>query len=195
MYLVFDTETTGLPKNYQAPLDDFSNWPRLVQIAWAVFDKEGRNWIEKSFIIYPDGYIISDEVAKIHRVTQERAMQEGQPIKKVLAEFLEDLSRVDFLIAHNINFDEKIVGSEIMRQEMSSDLFILSEANKICTMKGSVDFCQISNNRGGYKWPNLTELYNKLFSTGFPDAHDALVDVLACAKCFFELKRKGVLKD
>ncbi|NCN21988.1 3'-5' exonuclease [Candidatus Falkowbacteria bacterium] len=195
MYLIFDTETTGLPKKYQAALDDFSNWPRMVQIAWAIFDKEGRNWLKKSFIIYPDGYIISDEVAKIHRVTQERAMKEGEPIKKVLAEFLEDASRVDFLIGHNIDFDEKIVGSEIMRQEMSFDLPKLLEANKICTMKSSVSFCQIPNGRGGYKWPNLTELYNKLFQTSFPEAHDALVDVLACAKCFFELKRKGVLND
>lgn len=195
MYLIFDTETTGLPKNYQAALDDFSNWPRMVQIAWAIFDKEGRNWLKKSFVIYPDGYIISDEVAKIHRITQERAMEEGEPIRKVLAEFLEDVSRVDFLIGHNIDFDEKIVGSEIMRQEMSFDLPKLLEANKICTMKSSVGFCEISNGRGGYKWPNLTELYNKLFQTSFPEAHDALVDVLACAKCFFELKRKGVLND
>ena len=99
MYLVFDTETTGLPKNYQAALDDFSNWPRMVQIAWAIFDKEGHNWLKKSFVIYPDGYIISDEVAKIHRVTQERAIKEGKPIKKVLAEFLEDAS---FLKVKNI---------------------------------------------------------------------------------------------
>lgn len=193
MYLVFDTETTGLPKNYQAPLDDFSNWPRMVQIAWAIFDAEGRNWIKKSYVIYPDGYIISDEVAKIHRITQERAMKEGEPIKKVLDEFLEDASRVDFLVGHNIDFDEKIVGSEIMRQEMGDKLFNLVGANKICTMKTTSSFCKISNGRGGYKWPNLTELYNKLFQTDFPEAHDALVDVLACAKCFFELKRKEII--
>ncbi len=193
MYLVFDTETTGLPKNYQAPLDDFSNWPRMVQIAWAIFDAEGRNWLQKSYVIYPDGYIISDEVAKIHRITQERAMKEGLPIKKVLDEFLEDAGRVDFLVGHNIDFDEKIVGSEIMRQEMSDKLFNLVGANKICTMKTATTFCKIPNGRGGYKWPNLTELYNKLFQTDFPEAHDALVDVLACAKCFFELKRKEII--
>lgn len=193
MYLVFDTETTGLPKNYKAPLDDFSNWPRIVQIAWAIFDNEGKNWVEKSFVIYPDNYIIPDEVAKIHRVTQERAMKEGQPIKKVLAEFLSDVSRVDVLLGHNISFDESIVGSEILRQGMGEDLVKLQELDKICTMKSSVSFCQISNNRGGYKWPNLSELHRCLFQTDFPEAHDALVDVLACAKCFFALKKKGVV--
>ena len=193
MYLIFDTETTGLPKNYQAPLDDFSNWPRMVQIAWAIFDNEGRNWIKKSFIIYPDNYIIPDDVAKIHRVSQERAMKEGLPIKKVLSEFLTDVSRVDFLIGHNIDFDEKIVSSEILRQEMGDGLIKIQEVNKICTMKASVSFCQIPNGRGGYKWPNLNELHHCLFKTSFPDAHDALVDVLACAKCFFELKSRGIL--
>lgn len=193
MYLIFDTETTGLPKNYQAPLDDFSNWPRMVQIAWAIYDPEGRNWLKKSFIIYPDGYIISDEVAKIHRVSQERAMKEGLPIKKVLAEFLQDVSRVNFLVGHNIDFDDKIVGSEILRQGLANDLDILKNAEKICTMKSSVSVCKIDNGRGGYKWPNLTELYHHLFKSNFSEAHDALVDVLACAKCFFELKRKDLI--
>lgn len=193
MYLVFDTETTGLPKSYQAPMSDFSNWPRMVQIAWAIFDAEGRNWIKKSYVIYPDGYIISDEVAKIHRVTQERAMKEGVALKRVLEEFLQDVSRVDFVIGHNIDFDEKIVGSEILRQGMDESLEILLGAEKICTMRSSVSFCKIPNSRGGYKWPNLTELHNCLFKTGFDEAHDALVDVIACANCFFALKSKDIV--
>ena len=165
----------------------------MVQIAWAIFDNDGRNWVKKSFVIYPDGYIIPDDVAKIHRITQERAIKEGLPIKKVLQEFLEDVSRVEFLVGHNIDFDEKIVGSEILRQGLNRDLIKLQEASKICTMKSTVSFCKISNNRGGYKWPNLTELYRILFQTDFPEAHDALVDVLACGKCFFELKKKNVI--
>lgn len=193
MYLVFDTETTGLPKNFRAPLSDFSNWPRMVQIAWAIFDADGNNWLKKSYVIYPDGYIIPDEVAKIHRVTQERAMKEGVPIKKVLAEFIQDVSRVEFLVGHNIEFDNNIVGSEILRQGMESDLPIFIESANICTMKSSVDFCKIPNGRGGYKWPNLSELHQRLFETGFAEAHDALIDVMACAKCFFELKRKGLV--
>ncbi len=194
MYLVYDTETTGLPKNYQAPLDDFLNWPRMVQIAWAVYDNEGKNWIKKSYVIYPDGYIIPDEVAKIHRVSQERAMKEGVPIRKVLNEFILDVSRVQHVVGHNIDFDEKIVGSELARQEMRNEIATLLETSKICTMKSSVAFCKIPSARGGYKWPNLTELYTVLFQTDFPEAHDALVDVLACAKCLFELKRRDVIK-
>ena len=190
MYLVFDTETTGLPKNYQAPLDDFSNWPRMVQIAWCLYDGEGNLWESYSYIIKPNGFIISDEVAKIHRITQERAMSEGIELREALTHFISDVQKSEYLVGHNIDFDDKIVGCELMREKMSSPLPM---ANKICTMKSSVQFCKIDNGRGGYKWPNLTELYKCLFQTGFPDAHDALVDVKACADCFFELKRRGAI--
>ena len=42
MYLIFDTETTGLPKNWNAPVTDVDNWPRCVQIAWQLHDREGK---------------------------------------------------------------------------------------------------------------------------------------------------------
>ncbi len=188
MYLFFDTETTGLPKNYQAPLDDFSNWPRLVQLAWSLYDPEGNRWESYNYIIYPDGFIIPPEVAKIHRVTQERALAEGVDIKKALEHFIKDVASAEYLVGHNISFDESIVGSELLRAGMTNPII---SAQKICTMKRGVQAARIDNGRGGYKWPNLTELYGALFGRGFADAHDALIDVEACADCFFELKRRN----
>ncbi len=190
MYLFFDTETTGLPKNYQAPLDDFSNWPRIVQIAWSLYDFHGNHWDSHSFIIKPDGFVISDEVAKIHRITQERAEKEGVPLKEAIDKFLEDVRHSTYLVAHNIDFDEKIVGAELMRLKLDNPILL---ANKICTMKRTVDVCRLPNGRGGYKWPNLTQLYVFLFQTAFPEAHDAAFDVKACADCFFELKRRSLI--
>jgi len=190
MYLFFDTETTGLPKNYQQPLDDFSNWPRIVQIAWSLYDSEGNNWENYNYIIKPDGFVIPIESTKIHRISQERAMKEGVSLKKALDHFLTDVKSSAYLVAHNIDFDEKIIGSELLREKLPN---YLTNSQKICTMKSSSSFCKIPNNRGGYKWPNLTELYNCLFKTTFPDAHDAVFDVRACADCFFELKRRKVI--
>jgi len=190
MYLVFDTETTGLPKNYQAPLDDFLNWPRIVQIAWSIYDSEGQLWESANYIIRPDGFVISDEVAKIHRITQARALQEGRPLGEALSAFLKDVSSVSHLIAHNIDFDEKIVGAELAREKRNNPF---AGIKKLDTMKLAVDFCRIDNGRGGYKWPNLTELYFRLFNNSFPEAHDAVFDVKACAECFFELKRRSLI--
>ena len=190
MYLFFDTETTGLPKNYQAPLDDFSNWPRIVQLSWSLYDDEGNHWESQNYIIKPNGFIIPDEVAKIHRITQERALKEGVDLPIALNHFLRDVRSSSCLVAHNIDFDEKIVGSELLRENLDN---IIAGAKKICTMKSSVQFCKIPSARGGYKWPNLTELHTILFQTGFGDAHDAVYDVKACADCFFELKRRGAI--
>ncbi len=190
MYLFFDTETTGLPKNYQAPLDDFSNWPRIVQIAWSLYDFNGNHWESYSYIIKPDNFIISDEVAKIHRITQARAEKEGVGLKKAIKHFLTDVDKSTYLVAHNIDFDEKIIGSELLRLKLDNPLVI---ANKICTMKRSADICRLPDGRGGYRWPNLTALYNFLFAKNFPEAHDATFDVKACAECFFELKRRSLI--
>ncbi|MFA5155066.1 MAG: 3'-5' exonuclease [Patescibacteria group bacterium] len=190
MYLFFDTETTGLPRNYQAPLDDFLNWPRIVQIAWSLYDADGNHWESQSYIIRPDGFVIPPEATKIHRISQERALAEGVALRSALEHFLADAGSAAHLVAHNIDFDEKIVGAELLRENLANPL---PSADKICTMKSSAQYCRISNGRGSYKWPNLTELYNCLFAKGFAEAHDAIYDVKACADCFFELKRRGIV--
>jgi len=190
MYLFFDTETTGLPRDYKAPASDSLNWPRLVQIAWAWYDAEGNPWESFSYIIKPKGFIIPEEVAKIHRISQERAELEGVDLEIALKHFFDDVRKAEFLIAHNIDFDDKIVSAEFYRLGLENSL---ENIKKIDTMKSSVDFCHIPNSYGRYKWPNLDELHRCLFGVGFSDAHDAMVDVDACAKCFFELKNRNVI--
>lgn len=190
MYLFFDTETTGLPRDYRAPASDSDNWPRLVQIAWSIYDGEGNAWESYSYVIRPNGFVIPEEVARIHRVTQERAETEGADLEEVLKHFSEDVKKAEYIVAHNIDFDDKVISAEFYRLAMWN---VLDTAQKICTMKSSVDFCRIPNAYGRYKWPNLDELHNCLFGVGFPEAHDALVDVNACAKCFFELKSRNAI--
>lgn len=59
-------------------------------------------------------------------------------------------------------------------------------------MESTTNFCAI-NGAYGYKWPKLSELHYKLFRTNFDEAHNAAVDITATAKCFWELKKRGVL--
>ena len=190
MYLVFDTETTGLPKNYRAPISDLDNWPRLVQLSWAWFDRDGQAWDRYDYIVKPDGFVIPEEATKIHRISQEQAMAEGREIQEVLSEFAEQLGRAEALVGHNIDFDDKIIGSEFYRYQVLNEL---ETAKKICTMKTGAEVCKISNGRGGYKWPNLAELHRCLFERDFEDAHNAMADVLACARCFFEIRRREII--
>src|SRR5659263_86375 len=112
MYLFFDTETTGLPKNYKAPASDLNNWPRLVQLAYHLYDNEGNKISEGDHIIKPEGFIIPIEASRIHGISTERAIQEGKSLLIVLREFQSLIEQVDYLVAHNMSFDEKIVGAE-----------------------------------------------------------------------------------
>jgi len=189
MYLFFDTETTGLPKNWNAPVSDLDNWPRLVQIAWLVYDHEGNKVKGKNYMIRPDGFKIPDEASRIHGITTELATKKGKILKIVLKEFSKAMIDSEYIIAHNISFDEKIVEAEFMRTGTQKSLFA---PKKMCTKDLSTEYCAIEGPRG-YKWPSLKELHIKLFGVDFEDAHDAMVDVKACAKCFFELKKIGVV--
>ena len=191
MYLIFDTETTGLPQNYNAPLTDFENWPRLVQIAWQLHDMRGNLIRNRNLIIKPDGFTIPYNSVQIHGITTERALEEGLDIKEVLAMFEEDIKEATFGIGHNIEFDYNIVGSEFLRAGLTNALEPLEPLD---TKLVSTDFCAIPGGRGGqYKWPTLTELHQKLFGKGFDDAHDAAYDVDATARCFFGLLKEGVV--
>lgn len=191
MFLFFDTETTGLPRDWNAPVEKLDNWPRLVQLAWLAFDREGNRLAGGEHIVRPEGFIIPTASSDVHGITTERALAEGEDLRQVLEEFSGKISEADLLIAHNMNFDEKIVGSEFLRNSIASRLF---EKERICTMISSIDFCAIPSSSGsGYKWPRLSELHVKLFGKDFEDAHDALVDTSACARCFFELKKQKVI--
>ncbi len=61
MTLVFDTETTGLPIRYDAPMRDVSNWPRVIQLAWALYDSKANLVEQKVDLIKPDGWEIPRE--------------------------------------------------------------------------------------------------------------------------------------
>ena len=191
MYLVFDTETTGLPLNYRAPLTDFNNWPRMVQIAWQIHDIKGDLIEVKNYIIKPEGFTIPYNSEKIHGISTELAHKKGLPLKEVLSFFTEALNSVEFIIGHNISFDNNIVGCEFLRSEMVN---VLESKTSIDTKEESTDFCQLPGGRGGkYKWPNLSELYNKLFGESFAEAHNASADVEATTRCFLELIRLSVI--
>ena len=189
MKFFFDTETTGLPRSYKAPVSDLNNWPRLIQVAWLVTEEGGKEIKSAEYIIKPDDFSIPAEAAKIHGITDEIANRSGVALKPVLEEIAADIAAATVLIAHNIQFDEKIVGAEFLRTGSRNHL----EAKpRECTMHSSTNYCGIPGPYGN-KWPKLQELHEKLFQKAFPDAHNALADVRACAKCYFELRRIGVM--
>ena len=189
MYLFFDTETTGLPLDWQAPLENLGNWPRMVQLAWILNDDDENEIARGNRIIKPEGFVIPEDAARIHGITTAIAAGEGIDLKLVLREFAEAIDKADFLVGHNISFDEKIVGAEFLRNRMEN---YVAGKTKICTMRSATEYCGIEN-RYGFKWPKLSELHSQLFGTGFAMAHNAAADIHITAKCFWEMRRRGIL--
>lgn len=190
MYLFFDTETTGRPQNRDAPASDLDNWPRLVQLGWVFYDAEEHEVDTRNLLIQPHGYTIPEEATEIHGITTERAINEGIPLRLALFDFASVLENAQILVAHNIDFDAKVVEAEFIRENIPNNLPVIA---KVCTMKKSTDFCRLPGTYG-YKYPTLSELHLKLFpDVPYEYAHDAMKDAQTCAKCFFELKRRGII--
>ena len=186
----FDTETTGLPRNWQASVEDTDNWPRMVQFAWILTDEAGNELASGNRIIRPEGFFIPPDVVRIHGITHDIAMEQGIDLADAVQEALPHIEEAQTLVAHNISFDEKILGAEFIRLELP--LPYRSKTRR-CTMKESTRFCAIPGRMGEFKYPNLMELYRKLFNKSFQNAHDALADVRACKAAFFELKLRGII--
>jgi len=192
MLLFLDTETTGLPR-YSAT-DPTEKWPRVVQLAWSLYDREGNCESRNSFIIYPTDFTIPMDAARIHGITTERAKAEGVSLYKVLPQFNADVEKAETIVAHNLDFDLPIVHTEFVRCRMETNL---SGKQKFCTMKTPkiISWCKIPKATGyGYKWPTLTELHLQLFQEEFTGSHNASADVEACARCYFELRKRGIIE-
>ncbi|WP_161531611.1 DNA polymerase III subunit alpha [Riemerella anatipestifer] len=191
MYLIFDTETTGLPKNFNAPLSDSDNWPRMVQIAWQLHDEEGNLVENQDYIIKPEGYDIPFNATRIHGISTKMAHEQGRDLVEVLEEFKEVLKKTKIVAGHNIEFDYNIVGAEFYRKSIENVLEKIPSAD---TMALGTDYCQLGGGRNGkYKPPKLEELYEKLYGEKFDEAHNAAADVNATAQVFFEMMRVGII--
>jgi DNA polymerase-3 subunit alpha/DNA polymerase-3 subunit epsilon len=187
-YVFFDTETTGLPKRYDAPASDLQNWPRIVQLSWIVSD--GHSVLkEEDHIIKPDGFIIPMQSSSIHGITQQVAMSRGEQLQNVLAKFLADVNVAKFVIGHNIDFDVKVVQSECIRYNCNNP-FLGKKVKD--TMKMSTDYCKIPG-AYGYKWPKLSELYRKLFGRDFSNAHNSMADIKATFDCYKQLVNLNIM--
>lgn len=173
--LIFDTETTGLPKSRQSASIEPNIWPHIVSISWVILDSD---LIEKkrSYIIKPLGWEIPDEVVKIHGITTEKANAEGKELSSVIGEFLAE--SYDVLVAHNLEFDLNVLYNAI---KWDLELpFTTIKKKTLCTMELSRDICNLKTTFNRPKAPKLKELYQYAFHR-LPEEsqlHNSLYDVL-----------------
>lgn len=170
----------------------------MVQVAWVVF--EGTEKVaEESVLVQPEGFEIPGEATEVHGITTEEAQTDGIPLQQALDQLDKALGPVEMVVAHNVDFDIKTLAAEYYRQGWADrDSWDqarppVQKQSLACTMKSGTSLCGLRREEGsGYKWPSLQELHHELFGEPVENAHDALADVRACARCFFEMKEREV---
>ena len=186
--LIIDTETSGLPTSYKADFTDINAWPRIVEIAWLKLNERLEPELSSEFIIKPSGFKISPTAESVHGITNEKANKFGISIDHALACLNQDISDTDLIVAHNIDFDFPVINCEFLRNNTQT---VFSARPRFCTMKNTTQLCNITGDYGP-KWPKLGELYEFLFNQSFTEAHRAMHDVEATAKCYVELVKRGI---
>jgi len=213
--LVFDTETTGLPKSKIISPDTLDQWPHIVQFSYIIYDTELMCMVEVFDYIakMKANVIIPAESTAIHGITNVISEKIGIPIEEILNEFFYYIQTVDTIVGHNISFDVDMIKIELLRMIYSGKLshgknmackqnlhYITNFKNIRCTMKESVNLCQIpAIDRFGksyLKYPRLIELYKKLFDTEPNNLHNALNDILVTLRCFIKINfKKDILNE
>lgn len=180
-YLVFDIETTGLPRRQNAALDHFDNWPHIVQLSWILYDENAAVLHSANYIVKPTDYHIPQSVTNTHGISHDYAVANGEDAKLVLGTFYELLiANKPILIGHNVKFDSQISQVEFLRHEIEN---VIKPLNHVCTMQMALKMMEGSAN----KFPKLSELHFHLFKEDFAGHHNAMADVKATARCFFEM--------
>ena len=191
MYLIFDTETTGLPKRWDAPITDVNNWPRCVQISWQLHDEMGKLIEHQDYLVKPEGFNIPYDAERIHGISTELAAAEGIALSEVLEKFNSTLSKAKFIVGQNLGFDINIMGCEFHRMGVESSMSSMPVLDTCTEVTASL--LKLPGGRGGkFKLPTLTELHQYLFKIPFAEAHNATADVEATTRCFLELIRLEV---
>jgi DNA polymerase III epsilon subunit-like protein len=207
LVLVFDTETTGLPKSKIVSSNTLNYWPHIVQFSYVVYDTNTHKIIKmKDWIVkLAENITIPEETTKIHGITNEMSKNKGVDISTVFEEFFDDFYKCAEIVAHNLNFDFNMVNVEMYRMienkntgkksetELKEDLNYFNNCKKFyCTMQETIEFCNIELvNKGGKKYlkfPRLSELYKKLFDETPNNLHNSLNDTVICLRCFMKWK-------
>ena len=192
MELFFDTETSD-KFNFKTASYKDSDFPWLVQLG-AVLAENGIAYAEINVIILPDGRTIAEGAQRVHNISVETAEKVGFPEDLVMENFITLANHAEVLVAHNYQFDSQIIAALLYRNdELKFARKILFDSKHFCTMKETTDICKLPG-KYGWKWPKLSELYWFLFQEKMVGAHDAMFDIKATMRCYYELKERELVK-
>lgn len=182
--LIFDTETTGLPKNRTIKLD---LQPEIIEFAAKMVNlKTGKVLKSYQTLIKPskplsDTPAFGDKktITQITGITNEM-LASAPSFKEVSKEIFTMIQKAPVAIAHNLSFDAEMIDIEAERLKIE-----LAWPRKICTVEATIAM-------KGFRL-NLTKLHLELFGKEFEGAHRAMGDVEALTPICVELFKRGML--
>lgn len=192
MYLIFDSSALDKPKSYKAHYTDTFSWPRMIHLSWIVLDEQLKPIEDYDCMVKPHGFTLTNEIEKRHHISLEEAKTKGDPVVDILAQFNESIEKCTYVFAHNLAFNQGIVGAECIRNNIP---FKLEYKDSYCLMQEGTYYCKIPSKTGGYKWPSLQEMHASLFNQKYSPSNNARADVIAASRCFIMLKKSGALED
>lgn len=187
MLLFFDTETTGFMRNKPA---DHPDQPRLTQLAAQLVKPDNTTVMEFSMIVNA-GVPIPKQASDVHGITNDIAEEFGITESTAVDFFMKLYGHAKTVVAHNIDFDIRVMEAALARR---TGCITPIMKPKYCTMKKATNVVKvpptpkmIAAGRNHFKSPNLTECIKHFFDEDLDGAHDAMIDVQACRRVFFEL--------
>lgn len=189
-YLLFiDSEASGLPVNWELPYSVTGNWPYIVQISWLIFNRQGIKIKEEDHYIKDSEMTISPEATRVHRLRRDFLAINGKPRREILSLLAADIARYEpLLVGHFLNLDLHLVGAECYRAGVENPTMGLPA---YCTMLGTTNL----QPNPALRYLKLSALYMTLFHRPQENPHDALSDAAATAECYFELARRGQIRE
>ena len=186
MELFLDTETSGMYR-FKKPHDDPSQ-PWIVQLGFILSTRDAI-YQEGNLIIQARDRIIEPGAEAVHCITKETANKIGFSESLVIEVLAELIKHSTLIVCHNTAFDIKVIRSAV-HEWFDDGLMDRLKGPTFCTMMKGTPICNLPGRYGRPKWPKLQELHKHLFGEEFKDAHDALADVRATRRCYYEMTKE-----
>lgn len=187
-YILFlDTETSGLPEKWDKKYNNTQNWPRVLQVAWIIYDSDFNEITRTNKYIYEPFIFINRESEKIHGITPQFLRENGVNKKDVLHKLAYDLKKYNpLIVGHFLSFDLQVLAAEFVRTKLNMPFNHL------------IYFCTLWHSKKYVRNPhrvhlNLSLLHEMLFSTIPQSLHNAVTDAEITAKCYFEMANRNEL--
>jgi DNA polymerase III epsilon subunit-like protein len=157
--MIIDTETSSFYND-------------ILQVSYVLCKKSK---IVKTVNSYIKNRVPSNDTIKIHGITKEKIDSDGKDFDIVIEELINDLSKCENIVGHNLQYDIRTYGVNIVTKENKNKINIFEDVKLIDTLTLAK------------KKIKLEALYLELFNKKIEGAHNALNDVLATKECYYKL--------